>query len=126
MLGTRQRQGVRLVGVTDADVADMQLMLDAAVGHFDGNQSVQDMLAVASSANHRYVNLVEEGWHQLETLYGKKWLHITLFASGVKYHCYSAVADIRDRPKAATHTIDSISYVSFTAKSSRVIEVMRT
>ena len=126
MLGTRQRQGVRLVGVTGADVADMQLMLDAAVGHFNTNQPVSDMIATAASASRRYVNLVEEGWHQLESLYGKKWLHVTLFLSGVKYHCYAAVSGPGDRPKAATHSITSISYVSFVAQRSEVIEVWRT
>src|SRR5215470_13627660 len=126
MLGTRQREGVRLVGVTDADVADMQLMLDAAVGHFSTNEEVKNMLAVASSASRRYVNLVEEGWHQLESLYGKQWKHITVFLSGVKYHCYAAVSGSADRPMAATHSITSISYISFVARRAEVIEVMRT
>ena len=32
MLGTRQRPGVNLVGVTDSDVVDMQAIIDEANG----------------------------------------------------------------------------------------------
>ena len=84
------------------------------------------MLATAASSRKQYVNLVEEGWHQLEALYGKKWLHITLFYAGNKYHCYTPVSGASDNPKPGTHRIESISYVSFTSPGrSTLIEVLR-
>lgn len=104
----------------------MQAILDEARGNFDSNASVKEMLQVAHSASKRYVSLVEEGWHQPESLYGKKWLHITLFYAGVKYHCYTPVSSNSDIPKPGSHRIESISYISFTANRSRVIEVMRS
>ncbi len=125
MLGTRQRPGVNLVGVTDEDLDEMQAILDEADGKFTRNAQVSTMLSLASSASKRFVDLVEEGWHQLESLYGKKWLHITLFDSGVKYHCYTPVSGAGDSPRAATHRIESISYVPYTAKRSGPIEVLR-
>jgi hypothetical protein len=125
MLGTKQRPGVSLVGVTDDDLDAMQDMIDDADGHFNSPQ-VATMLGVAHSDNRRSVDLVEEGWHQLEQLRGKKWLHITLFHSGVKYHCYTSVSGPSDSPMLPTHQIESISYVSFTANRSNLIEVLRT
>jgi len=126
MLGTRQRPGVRLVGVDSNDLKDMQAIVDGAHGKFDANKQVMNMLASAHSSSKRPVDLVEEGWHQLEELYGKKWLHITLFAGGVKYHCYTPVSGVGDRPKAGTHRIESISYVSFVSGKSTLVEVMRS
>ena len=126
MIGTKQRPGVNLIGVTDSDLDDMQAIIDEANGNFTKNQSVKDMLATAASSSNRFVDLVEEGWHQLETLRGKKWLHITLFYSGNKYHCYAPVSGISDKPKAGTHKIESISYVSFSSPGrSSLIEVLR-
>lgn len=108
MLSLLQEQGVKIVGVTEEDRVDIQAMLDAALGLFDANQQIKNMLEAAHSTNAGLVYLERENWHQLETLYGLKWKHIAIKAYG-SFHCYAVVSSAMDHPVAATHRITSIT-----------------
>ena len=86
----------------------IQSMLDFARGRFNTNYQIATMLARAHSTNTDEVFLEREGWHELETLYGSQWKHITIKAGGT-FHLYAVVTGAMDRPAAATHEITSIT-----------------
>ena len=125
MLSDRQKKGMKIT-ISDSDFWDVQDMLDEALGHFDGNVTTKNMIAAANSNKKNvYVNLRDEGWHQLESYDGKQFKHIKVEYLGLEFHCYSLVSGAMDNPKTATHTISQITYVNFNAPKTYMVTVDR-
>ena len=126
MLSNRQKKGMK-ANFSGADLADIQLMLDEAFGHFDSNEMTRAMIAAAATnATKKFVNLRDEGWHQLENYKGKQYMHIKVEYLGLEYHCYAEVTGAQDRPKSGSHIISQISYINFEAPKPYPVNVDRS
>ena len=112
MLCRNQEPGISLAGVLDSEFKDIQAMVDAANGHFNGCQQVMVILSAArSSSKSEAVSLHSEGWHQLEWFNNAWWKHVTIgYCGGSKIHCYARLANKFDTPLSATHRFDTITY----------------
>ena len=100
------------INVSEKERAAINAVVDASAAAYTKPPFLLDVFWAASNKNRRVkVYLRSEGWHQYEPYNGAYYKHVTLHFQGWTYHFYTKVSSIKDEITAATHKIDTISYM---------------